>query len=314
MNWLIFTCTFPPQRSTPRVTVWRRLRRSGAVAPKGGLYLLPARPDCLEAAQWIAQEARAEGGEPLLIHAEAIEGMTEADLIELFRTARREDYAELEARVVELEGRLADTAEEALGVALARLRADHQAVRRIDYFETPEGMRVGGRIDALAAQHAGSLGATPIPTLRIEDFRGRTWTTRPRPFVDRLACAWLIRRFIDPGASIRYADAPAGDEVGFDLAGGTFEHVGPRCTFEVMIEAFTLGSDQVLNDLGEIVHEIDLHDERYPRPETAGIEMVLSGWSAGGDPDEVIERRAYDLFEGLYSSFGTASTERPAQR
>jgi len=307
VEWLLLSCAFPPQRSTPRVALWRRLRRNGAVAPKAGLYLLPSREGCLEAAQWIAQEARAEGGEPLLIHAAAIDGMSEADLVALFHAARREDYAELEARLAELEGR-AETVDDAVPPALARLRADLQAIQRIDYFDTPEGLQVQSRLDALAGLLAGDAGVSAIPRLRIEDYRGRTWTTRPRPFVDRLACAWLIRRFIDADATIRYADQPDRDEVGFDLVGGTFEHVGARCTFEVMVEAFELRGDAGLRGLGEIVHEIDLHDGRYPRVEAPGVESVLLGWSAGADPDEVIERRAAVLFDGLYRSLAVGVT------
>jgi len=275
------------------------------VALKSGLYVLPATDGCVETMQWLAQEAREEGADPIVIRAEMLEGISEIQIIELFREARREDYTELLTRADAIDAqshRESADARTALRTGLERLRADYQQILRIDHFGTPEGRQVGARVDALTELLAGPPRTEPaIPSLPITDYRGRQWVTRPRPFADRLACLWLIRRFIDPEARVRYSDTPADNEVPFDMNEGTFHHVGNRCTFEVMMIAF--GLDQPgLAALGEIVHEIDLHDGRYARPEVLGIEGVLIGWNTSGWPDEVVEAAGLTLFDGLHAS------------
>jgi hypothetical protein len=152
-------------------------------------------------------------------------------------------------------------------------------------------------------------------TARPRDVR---WVTRPRPHVDRLACIWLIRRFINPSAVIRYATTPEPNEVAFGMRQGTFGHRGNLCTFETMVAAFGL-DDQSLHTIGEIVHEIDLRDGRYAHSETAAIDAVLKGWLLMGFSDQELEVHGVALFEGLYAAFarrgrrsGRGSTPTPA--
>jgi hypothetical protein len=156
---------------------------------------------------------------------------------------------------------------------------------------------------------AGNLKTASVPSASLTDYRGRRWVTRPRPHVDRLACAWLIRRFVDPDATIRYADVPENDEVAFDMPDVAFGHQGERCSFETILQAFGL-DDPGLRALAEIVHEIDLRDGRYVRPEVAGVEAILNGWRLADRPDEELERRGIALFEGLYTAclHGQANT------
>jgi hypothetical protein len=154
---------------------------------------------------------------------------------------------------------------------------------------------------------AGSLTTASVPSATLADYRKRRWVTRPRPHVDRLACAWLIRRFIDPDATIRYADVPEGDEVAFDMPDVAFGHQGERCSFETLLQAFDL-DDPGLRALAEVVHEIDLRDGLYVRPEIAGVDAILNGWRLADQPDSVLEAQGIALFEGLY----TACLHQPA--
>ena len=272
--WIAFSCSFPSSRSTLRVAVWRHLRRAGAVAPKAGLYILPARDGCIETVQWLAQEARTDGADPIVMHVNTFEGLPHVELVEMFHGARREDYAALSERVAALArgidlGRT--DALYALRATAATLREEYEQARKIDYFNAPEGRRLGIALDALS----NALSATPrtgsqITSVTKDAYQGRSWVTRPAPFVDRLARAWLIRRFINPTADIRYSNTRAGDEVAFGVIDGDFGHVGNCCTSEVMVEAFGL-RNEALNVVAEIVHEIDLHDEPYPRAEVAGV-------------------------------------------
>ncbi len=312
MSWLVFSYSLPSKgRSSPRVAVWRRLRALGAVSPKGGVHVLPARADCVEAFQWLAQEVEQARGEALLMRVERFEGLSDSQLVALFQQARRADYQALESRAAEAEkvlgGRPRKSQAGGRGdgqaegrETLARLRREFDEIARVDFFDSPEGGRVAARLarieEALSPAPAADPRVTAAP---LEQYRNARWVTRPRPHVDRLACAWLIRRFINPRAVIRYGTAPEADEIGFDMPGARFGHQGNLCTFETMVRAFELRVD-ALRAIGEIVHEIDLRDGRYARPEIAGIDAVLRGWVVL--PDAEREQHGVALFEGLYTA------------
>ena len=314
MSWLVFSYSLPSKaRSSPRVAVWRRLRTLGAVSPKGGVYVLPGRPDCMEAFQWLAQEVEDAKGEALLMHVDRFEGMTDQALVALFQDARRKDYEALEARIADLQraGRSAARRGRPKGGdardALAKLRRDHAEIARVDFFESPAAAAVTAKLDRLeqTLAPAGALDGRIQPAA-IAAYRAAQWVTRPQPHVDRLACVWLIRRFVNPRAAVRYGAAPEPGEVAFDMPGAAFGHRGNLCTFETMVRAFEL-DDPGLRAIGEIVHEIDLRDGRYARPEIAGVDAVLRGWGALSDAER--ETHGTALFEGLY-----ASLARPPRR
>ena len=314
MSWLVFSYSLPSKaRSSPRVAVWRRLRANGAVSPKGGVYVLPNRPDCAEAFQWLAQEVEDAKGEALLMHVDRFEGMTDQALVALFQEARRKDYEELDARIADLQRSLR-TRGAAGGDArdtLAKLRREQAEIARIDFFETPEAAAVAAKLDRLEQALApASAAARSVEPAAIAAYRTARWVTRPHPHVDRLACVWLIRRFVNPRAAVRYAAAPEPDEVAFDMPGATFGHRGNLCTFETMARAFEL-DDPGLRAIAEIVHEIDLRDGRYSRPEIPGVDAILRGW--GGLADSEREAHGQALFEGLYTSLGRAP-KRPSKR
>jgi hypothetical protein len=321
MTWLVFSYSLPSKaQSSPRVALWRRLRRLGAITLTGGIHVLPAREEDLEAFQWLAEEVQQAKGEAVVMRVEQFEGLADAELIERFRRARAEDYTTLDTQADGLEERLrVDPKPEErsrIRERLERLRRQHAEVARIDFFDAPEGSLVAAHLariaQALAASETSSTGVAPAA---IQVYRDRRWVTRPRPHVDRLACIWLIRRFINPGAIIRYANAPETDEVGFDMRGGTFSHQGNLCTFETMVVAFGL-EDPSLHLIGEIVHEIDLRDGRYAHPETVVIDAVLKGWLLMGFSDLELEGHGVALFEGLYTAFarGGSTSHRTSGR
>lgn len=268
--------------------------------------MLPARDECVEAFQWLAQEIRHAHGDALVMRVEEFEGLDQQQLIGLFNAARREEYSELDAEAAAIEEVLGKerTYEETarLQDQLTKLRRRYNDIARVDYFSCPEGAVVSARLariaEALAADPAAVVAVAPAS---LEDFRTKQWITRPRPHVDRLACIWLIRRFINPTASIRYGLDPQPDEVAFDMSEAYFGHQGNLCTFETMLRAFGL-DEPGLHVIAEIVHEIDLRDGRYVRPETAGIDTVLNGWLLLDIGDEEREARGVSLFEGLYAA------------
>ena len=309
MHWVVFSYSLPAKAvSSPRVTVWRRLRRLGAISPAGSVQVLPARDDCVEAFQWLAQEIRQAKGEAVVMRVEQFEGLTNQQLIDLFHAARAEDYQEIEGQLMDLEKalgrRLPADKRSAHQETLGRLQRRHAEIARIDYFNCPAGRQVASRLAKI--EETLSPRTPPAPQIEshaIEAYQGKCWVTRPHPHVDRLACAWLIRRFIDPAAVIHYAAQPQPDEVTFDYdtTESRFGHVGNLCTFEVMCSAFNL-DDPALRIMAEIVHVIDLQDGRYARAEIAGIEAILDGWQQTAWPDADREAHGIAFFEGLYQS------------
>jgi len=187
-------------------------------------------------------------------------------------------------------------------LSLNRLQQTQAAVARIDYFGCPEGALLASRLERVGANRfPDGSAAVEIPRASLEVYAGKVWVTRPHPHVDRLACIWFIRRFIDPGAIVRYARHAAPDEIAFDMGDSRFSHQGDLCTFEVMVAAF--GLDQPgMRALAEIVHEIDLRDGRFMRPEVAGIDTLLRGWQLSGIDDADMEARGIALFEGMYAA------------
>ena len=319
MNWIVFSYSLPAKSSSPRVSVWRQLKRLGAISPVGGVYVLPAREPCEEAFGWLAQQVRQAGGEALVMRVDQFEGLADPELIALFGQARQKDYVTIDAQTAQLEAALhnSDSTQERLRLKdeLDRLQGQYADVARIDYFESSPKVELAARLARLRqALLAGALSPVDVASAAIDAYRDRRWVTRPRPHVDRLACAWLIRRYVNPQAAIRYAAYPEPDEVAFDMPGadssrrvdsdhrGEFSHQGDLCTLEVMARAFGL-EESALQTVAEIVHDIDLRDGMYAHPETSGVDALLRGWQLAGLPDEEMEVRGLGLFDGLYVAF-----------
>jgi hypothetical protein len=306
MSWLVFSYSLPSKsQSSPRVALWRRLRRLGAISVKTGVHVLPARDECIEAFQWLAQEVQHAKGEALVIYVEQFEGLTDEQLIELFRAARQQEYAEINAQAEELEKTLVSNSQEEAQVLiidkLVKLRKRYAEVLRLDFFNCPYAQEVLARLRRIEQTLREPIVDTLV-NVTVAEYRDRHWVTRPRPFVDRLACAWLIRRFINPNAVIRYSLKPEPDEVAFDIKGAEFGHQNDLCSFEVMILRFELDKPE-LQAIAGIVHELDLRDGQYAPPEAVGVDTILRGWLLAGLADSELEARGIELFEGLYLTF-----------
>lgn len=317
MTWLVFTYSLPSaERSSPRVTIWRKLNRLGAISPRGGVHILPARAESLESFQWLNKELQQHGGESLLMRVESFEGMTNAEVIALFQEKSDKEYQELEPLLAALEGAankgLSTTERLSLHTDLQKLRKNQKEILKTDFFNSPAGARLVSRFARLERILTTSVSeSSEIQIISTADFQNKIWVTRPRPHVDRLGSIWLIRRFVDPLAEIRYAKEALEGEIGFDMKhGGTFGHVGQYCTFETILASFEL-KDDALWKLGEMVHEIDFRDGLYIHPEVAGIDLLLKGWLLGEATDKELEVRGLDLFEGLYQAL---HKENPAPK
>jgi hypothetical protein len=295
--------------------VGRRLARVGAVAIKNSVYVLPATEQAMEDFQWILREIVEGGGEASICRSCFIEGRTDSEVEQLFHQARGPEYddraAEARAILKTLPARRRGPAERRAGAeeALARLRKRFTAVNRIDFFDTKGGRRANEALNQIEERLR-----TPAPPSSVtaasperEPLRGRTWVTRQGVFVDRIASAWLIRRFIDPEARFKFV-APQGyhpkaGELRFDMFDAEYTHEGDCCTFETLQHRFGL-DDSALVEIAEIVHDIDLKDGKFNREDAAGIERVLAGIAAAYPEDRVRLERGAQLFDELYALLG----------
>lgn len=307
MDWLALSYSLPSKEgSSRRVALWRRLRRMGALAIAGGVQILPAREECMEDFQWLAQEIRSANGEASVMRVAQLDEPPDQQLVKLFYEARVKDYKEIEALASDLKQNITDGKEMDISRArdaLRRVRQRYTDIARIDYFDCPEGRRIVVLLEDIERELSSAISvAISVPKVDITQYLNRKWVTRPHPHVDRMACAWLIRCFIDPKVFIRYSNHPEQDEVAFDMNQGEFKHFGNLCTFEVMRLAFSLES-LALRPIAEIVHEMDLHDDRYVWPEIAGIERIIRGWGLAGLSDTELESKGISLFEGLHLAF-----------
>ena len=316
MVWLAFSYSLISQRgSSARVGVWRRLQQLGTVSLKNGLYVLPEGEEHLEAFQWLAQQVQEAKGESTIMRVERFEGVTDAQLIDLFRDGCLTKYEQLDREVAITEKRLQRSRKKdtkSIGRVLKKLQRQCEEIARLDFFDSPHGQRVMSRLRQLKLMYARTspedLSLPKLTTAVISEYHERTWVTRPRPHVDRLACGWFIRQFINPKAIIRYSTQPLDGEIRFDMRGADFGHHDSLCTFETMIRRFGL-SDPALHIVGEIVHEVDLHDGLYAHAETGGVDAILKGWLLDKLSDEELERHGIVLFQGLYRSLARRQRE-----
>ncbi|HXU62854.1 MAG TPA: chromate resistance protein ChrB domain-containing protein [Polyangia bacterium] len=279
--WLLLIHSIPPRPNYLRVKIGRRLQKLGAVAVKNSVYALPDTGSAREDLQWIANEIAADGGEATLCEARFIAGQTDAAIQALFRTARQRDYLQVARsarRVVQapLSTKRRPRAEATLGRLTKRL----EEIVAIDHFGAP------GRAEVEALLRAAQSKLRPPPPaprrepLPLRELRGRTWVTRKGIHVDRIASGWLIRRFIDPAAKLKYVEpkgyVPSAGELRFDMFDAEFTHEGALCTFEVLL-ARLRNEDPALRHLGELVHDADLRDARFGHPETSGFTALITG-------------------------------------
>jgi hypothetical protein len=308
LSWLLLLYGLPSKHGAARLALWRQLKRIGAVPFKTSAYVLPDRPELYESFQWLAQRVREQGGEATLIRAAKVDGVTDGEVVRLFQQARAADYTEIlkDARpLLPPKGRKAKSAADGLD----KLTARFEAVRQIDFFECPAAAQCEALLRRLSAGGAAMKNAR---TLSPKSFRGKTWLTRPHPEVDRVGSAWLIARFIDPEAKFVFdvnADAFP-DALPYDMTGVEFGHHGDDCTFETLLNRFSLSKDRALRQIAAIIHDADLGDGKNGRTEGTGLLAVFRGWARAGWTDDKILEYGFACFDGLHCAVSGREPKR----
>lgn len=309
-RWLLLIHQIPPKPDYLRVKIWRRLQRIGAVAIKNSVYVMPRGDQPLEDLQWTAREIGEGGGGAWICEAGFVEGISNDQVEALFQAARDADYGAIAEEAKQLlmklpaGGTLGRDAAGELRPEVIRLRRRLGEIVTIDFFDSLGRQSAEGLVASLEACLNGRASGEDAP--RNGQYHGRVWVTRKGIHVDRLASAWLIRRFIDAAAKFKFVPARGyeleGHEIGFDMFEAEFTHEGDRCTFEVLVRRFGLAS-RALRAISEIVHDIDLKDDKFRCPETRGIERLITGICAAHKDDEVRLARGAALFDDLHESF-----------
>lgn len=310
--WLMLVHQLPAKPAYLRVKVWRRLQALGAVAIKGSVYALPAGEQAQEDLHWLLAEIVGGGGEAMVCEARLIDGLTDGEARALFDRARDEDYAAVAGELRAL-GEAVGAAPDAerrreARAQLKRLRRRFEQVAAIDFFGADGREAAGGLLSQMEERLMDEPEAVPAPAGNGErpHLRGRTWVTRKGVQTDRIASAWLVRRFIDPEARFKFVPAkgyvPAPGELRFDMFEAEFTHRGDRCTFEVLLDEAGL-DDPALRAIAEIVHDIDLKDGKFGRDEASGVASLIAGIAAGTDDDHERVRRGDAAFEDLHAFF-----------
>jgi hypothetical protein len=318
-SWLLLIHQLPAKPAYLRVKIWRRLQDLGAIAVKNAVHALPMNDETQEDFEWLMREIVEGGGEAVVCEARLIDGISDQDVRALFERARDADYEEVAKNARALAKSLRRNAKaETLAerrTQLARLRKRLAQVVSIDFF----GAIGREKAESLLKELETRLSEGEAVKDKMKDkagidsaertfgtLRDRTWVTRQGVYVDRIASAWLIRRFIDPQARFKFVSGkgyrPDSGELRFDMFEAEFTHEGDKCTFEVLLERCA-PKDSALRAIADIIHDIDLKDDKFGRTEVAGIRTLIEGISVATKDDTDRIARGTEVFNNLYEYF-----------
>jgi len=327
-RWLLFVHQLPSNPSNLRVRTWRRLQQLGAIPIRQAVYVLPDTPNAREDFEWLKTEVKAMGGDASVFAADNVDAWSDDALVEEFRRSRQAAYAAL-ARDAEKALKRAGGGRRPRGTrapAVRRLldifRERLTGIEGIDFFGSAGRDRVISLLDQLEGRTDASQPKTSSASAdsgEVTSYEGRLWITRPRPGVDRMASAWLIRRFIDPQARFGFAadrQVAPDDGVPFDMFGVEFSHQGDGCTFETLCSVFGI-REAAISRIAAIVHDLDLKDGRFGAPEGATVGAMIEGLQLAYTDDDALLAQGMTLFDSLYRSFaqsGRSAGPRPLAR
>ena len=314
-SWLLLIHQLPAKPAYLRVKIWRRLQDLGAIAVKNAVHALPMNEETQEDFEWLLREIVEGGGEAFVCEARLIDGLSDEDVRALFDRARDADYADVVKAARALSKSVRPNAKSEaiaeLRLQIARMRKRLAEVVSIDFFgaigrETAEGLVKGLEARLNKDEIVTDKATVDSEASAFGTLRNRTWVTRQDVYVDRIASAWLIRRFIDPEAQFKFVSGkgyrPHEGELRFDMFEAEFTHEGDKCTFEVLLERCAL-KDPALRAIAEIIHDIDLKDSKFGRPEVAGIRTLIEGISVTTKDDPERIARGSEVFNDLYEYF-----------
>lgn len=332
-EWILLIHQLPPRPTNLRVRIWRKLQKLGAVAIKNSVYVLPSSEKGYEDFQWLKQEIETAGGEAAVFKAGSVEGATDQEIIALFRKTRDDEFAAISAEFDGLTGAIREQSKSkhlsagrlaAHEIEIEKLRGELERIASNDFFGA------AGRARAFAAfercqKAMNAAQGSKVPrssskkrsgTVDVTKYQGQRWVTRRNLHIDRLATAWLIKQFIDKRPRFYFVAEGESIEgaIPFDMFGAEFTHHGDDCTFETMIKRFGLAENKGLREIAEIVHDIDLKDDKFHRVEGSGLASIIDGLSKLMRDDRKLLQHMTPIFDGLHALLSKDSTKPPRQR
>jgi len=307
--WLLLVHQLPAKHAYLRVKIWRRLQSLGVVSLKNSVYVLPATDQTRQDFQALLREIERNGGDGLVCEAKFVAGMRDDQVRSLFNAARDGDYDALAKDLRQVSQSLRKVKKPKAGFepALIKFRQRFADISRVDYFGAPGRMRVEAHLaDLEHSPIAKPAGSAKPGAIDPRELTQRTWVTRHDIHVDRIASAWLIKRFIDPRGTLKFVSGndyqPLQGELRYDMRDGEFTHEGDDCSFETLVKRAGI-ANPALRAIGEIIHDIDLKDGKFGRPETAGIAHVIAGICRTHAEDEARIARGKELLDDTYEQF-----------
>jgi hypothetical protein len=297
--WLLLVFSLPARSASQRVQIWRKLQRYGMLALRSSGYVLPNTAANQERMEWLATAIRTYKGQASVVQVQGFDDLPLHRLKQLFVEARSQDYQKLLHEAKKL---LALSPSRRPSGRLNRIRHRFQELQDIDFFGNP----LRAKVENLLAQadKAGTQTFGRNAKGKSGEYVNRLWMTRPRPGIDRVSSAWLIRRFIDQKARVIFGIEPSAhpEAIPFDMfCPQGFGHRGEDCTFETLCKQFAIRDGRVKR-IAQMIHDADLGDEKFGRMEGHGLDKVLNGWAKQDLPDDELLQRGMDLIEGLYES------------
>lgn len=325
-TWILFIHQIAQDNPNLRVKVWRTLKRQGAVLFKNAIYVLPFSDEHEEIMQWLCNQIKESGSDASLFITESLHEEQDAEIIKTFQETCNKAYLDLTGvcgnllkkidQIEKTEG-ITDKSSDTIKRAIAEVVKGADDIAKTDFFHAPEKENLFHKIRLIQQKQnewsrTTEKGVTIVNKVyKTKDFLNKKWVTRKDIFIDRIASAWLIKRFIDPKARFSFLPKGAGKApsgaVPFDIYGSEFTHRGEDCTFETLIKAFDL-KNEALHSIAEIVHDIDLKDSKYGRKETEGIEHIIRGLKQQQEGDAKLFEKGREIFDALYQYY-TSSTK-----
>ncbi len=311
MIWLLLIHQIPAKPTYSRAKIWRRLQQVGAVPIKQAVYVMPDSEQNHEDLSWIAKEIIESGGEAVLLNGDLLEGLTDDQVIDIFQKVRRADYKKIQTEAREVmdsyhTGKTNDALLSEYKAALHKLNKSFSVSSAIDFFPVPEQSQLESFLADMETIFRGATVNNSVQVSKNTDFSGKTWVTKRNVYVDRMASAWFIKRFIDSEAHFKFIKEtryqPANNELRFDMLEAEYTHQGDLCTFEVLVQTFCT-NDRGLQQIAKLIHDIDLKDDAFALPETAGIHALLDSIVATNNDDLQRIKQASIILDGLLVNF-----------
>lgn len=292
-KWILAFYSIPSKPEKNRVKIYRKLQKHGALALKDGVYILPFTPDNHEFFTWLRGEIALFDGSMNFATVEKLDTISDDELMASFVALATSAYEVIVDKI----SSLGTPADDSYAQNLKKIIKEFQTIEEHDYFGSPKSKELKKELQLLQEVLWQENHIAPaVPKRDIMEYQDKIWQTRPRPFVDRMASAWLIKNYIDKEAKFIFSQEIDSSAISFDMQDATISHIGDLCTFEVLLKSFSLENEALLN-IAKLIHNLDINDDKYHTPHAEGIKLILSSIRETSKDDYEIIKKSGTIFD-----------------